>query len=39
MRKQSEIGFSFIELMVVIVIIGLLTSVVALMSCPAKTAP
>ena len=36
MRKQSEIGFSFIELMVVIVIIGLLTSVVALNVLPSQ---
>lgn len=36
MREQSEIGFSFIELMVVIVIIGLLTSVVALNVLPSQ---
>ena len=36
MRKQSEIGFSFSELMVVIVIIGLLTSVVALNVLPSQ---
>ena len=36
MRKQAENGFSFIELMVVIVIIGLLTSVVALNVLPSQ---
>lgn len=36
MRKHAERGFSFIELMVVIVIIGLLTSVVALNVLPSQ---
>lgn len=36
MRKSLQAGFSFIELMVVIVIIGLLTSVVALNVLPSQ---
>ena len=36
MRKHAERGFSFIELMVVIVIIGLRTSVVALNVLPSQ---
>ncbi len=36
MRRSLQAGFSFIELMVVIVIIGLLTSVVALNVLPSQ---
>ncbi|WP_371514843.1 prepilin-type N-terminal cleavage/methylation domain-containing protein [Brevundimonas denitrificans] len=38
-RRRKRAGFTLVEVMVVVVIIGLLATVVVITSCPPRTAP